>query len=185
MKHILFALFLVTVSGIVFFSCAKYKDPSPVNLHLTRPYCNDPAALNYNDSFPGVPDSTVCRYPSDAFAGVYIFHDSIFNDTIFIGFDSLVLRISAYSKSQISVFGFCSDTFYKDTLTAYINLIANVDTSAGDSLTLSQGQLIRPQNDTLTGTMQRDPIDTSLIHIYFTVVSDTGTNLHIGTAVKQ
>jgi len=198
MKHFLLALLLFSAAGFLLYSCAKYKDSKGyTDPRLTRPYCNDPAAVNYNDSFPGRPDDSTCIYPADEFAGTYIFHDSIYNDSnLFIAYDSLVLRIKAVNDSQFAMLGFNNDTIHWDTLTAQITLTAYVDTSKPwgiDTNTGVAGWLMYTTPspcgglacDTLSGTMTRDPIDTSIVHVSFVVVGSTGANTHAGTAYKQ
>jgi hypothetical protein len=192
MRPALTILVLFAVIAAVFFSCAKYKDPKGyTDPRLTNPYCNDPTAVNYNVGFPGKPDSTVCIYPSSEFTGTYVFHDSVFNDTLFLFMDSLVLRISAYNHNKILVKGLCSDTTCVDTFTANLLKVASVDTALLDTITLTVGQLLcpcilpLPPADTVSGTFTIDALDSTLLHINLVVISDSGSNTHAGSARKQ
>src|SRR5438132_180001 len=66
-------------------ACKKYVDePGKSDPRLSRKYCNDPEAVNFNRDFPGTADNSVCFFPSDAFKGTYTFTDSIY-----IGKDTL------------------------------------------------------------------------------------------------
>lgn len=161
-------------------SCKKYEDkPGPDDPRLTRPYCNDPEAVNYNWDFPGKPDNTVCRYPSDIFAGRYAFTDSVYNSA-----NSLVLQrqytldLVARSRSQMALLGFCGPT---DTvrMTATRFFRATVDT------TIEGGQPFCRPLDTLSGYITRTAADERRLKFFFAVVSDTGLTYHRGTAVKQ
>lgn len=178
--------FLIAILCILI-SCQKYKDPSPrTDARLTNPYCNDPAAVNYNVGFPGKPDNTVCIYPSDVFKGSYIFRDSVFHtsDNIFLFYDSVVINIDPASHSKISVTGICNSGGVL-TLTAGPTFLATVDTTIGDTTVINWGQPLCRPVDTFTGTIFRDRIDTTLLHITLQVASDTGMTTHIGDARKQ
>lgn len=173
---------IIFITGIcLLYSCQKYKDAPHKNLGLTNPYCNDPAAVNYNVGFPGKPDNTVCFYPSDLFKGVYYFRDSIYRDTLFIGTDSFTLTIDKFSNSKISVLGFCASGT-KIYFTADPTFTATADTTIGDSTTYNRGQQFCRVQDTLTGVISRDRIDTTMLHIALQVISDTGTTTHTGRA---
>ena len=183
-RYILFVVISVALGCCIFLSCAKWKDPKPINLGLTNPYCNDPAAVNYNWGFPGKPDNTVCFYPTDLFKGSYMFHDSVYKDTLFIRYDSFIMTITALSQTKISVAGFCSNG-NQITLTAGPTYIATVDTTEGDSLTINLGQKLCRIQDTVSGTISKDRIDSTLLHVSLQVVSDTGISTHFGSARKQ
>lgn len=189
MRYLVFITLLVIVSLTIGFSCKKWKDPAPVDdPRLTRPYCNDPDAVNYNWDFPGKPDSTVCFYPTDIFRGVYLCYDSVYkDDTLFIRADSFLMTINNSSTDptkKMEVFGFCpSGNFLK--LTASPSYEATVDTTVGDSLTVNLGQLFCRVQDTVTGMIFIDRIDSALLHIELQVFSDTGVTRHIGSARKK
>ena len=188
MKYIAFILFLLLVSTAVFFSCAKWKDPAPVNdPRLTNPYCNDPLAVNYNWGFPGKPDNTICFYPNSLFVGTYMYYDSVYKDTLFLGADSFVINIayvnSDTTHTKILMNGMCGHSLSLPALPGYQ---ATVDTLVGDTTTTSAGQLnfCRLQ-DTLSGIISRDRLDSpTVLHISFQVASDTGLTTHAGSAKK-
>lgn len=175
-----FLLFLLTVSVA---ACDKYTDPAkPDDPRLDRPYCNDPTAVNYNWDFPGYPDSTVCFYPSSVFSGNYLFRDSIYlPDGKFDSLRSLTtysLRVTALTRQKFSVIGFCSGDSIRFTADRFYR-------STGDT-SVPRGQLFCRATDTLSGTIIRNQADTEgRIYFTFTVVSDTATNTHRGTAYRQ
>jgi len=187
MRYIFF-ISLLALSGVcVFFSCAKWKDPKPVNdPRLTNHYCNDPAAVNYNLGFPGVPDNTVCYYPSDLFVGNYLLHDSVYLSPsgLFISADSFVIRVTKISNSKIGVIGFCKSGSQL-LMTAGPTYVATGDTTEGDSTTIYHGQMLCRIQDTISGTISKDRVDSTVLHIALQVVSDTGISLIQGRAVKQ
>lgn len=170
---------------ITIWGCSKTNENTSVDDGLfTRKYCNDPEAVNFNHGFPGTPDSSICFYPKDVFAGSYLVKDSIFNtefelDTVL----EKIISFIAVNNSNLKVNGFCpsgdplyftADRFYKaqsDSLTL------------GDSTKLP-GQLICSTSDTLIGTINKIEVDTPKIRINWTVASDTGINYHIGTGIK-
>jgi hypothetical protein len=182
MRYIIIIAMLSGVGIGILFSCNKYKDAPPKNdPRLTNPYCNDPLAVNFNVGFPGKPDNTMCFYPTDLFKGVYLFKDTVQRDTLFISADSFFITIDRLSKLKISVAGFCSSG---DTLlmTAGPTYVATVDTTEGDTTTVNPGQRFCRVQDTVTGTISRDRVDTTLLHISLQVVSDTGITTHTGSA---
>lgn len=168
-------------------SCRKYKDPKgerDPRLDSTF-YCNDPDAVNYNWGFPGTPDSTLCYYPADLYAGTYLFTDSVYNPDNSFDVDrsrtTYTLRFYRLSKNRFAVVGFCngSDTVY---FTAErVSLQANVDT-----LVAQLGQRLCRPLDTVYGNFTRNVTDTTGdIVVNLTVRSDTSTNFHRGKALKQ
>jgi hypothetical protein len=175
-------LFIPVFAMLVLLVCAcqKYVDKQTKgDPRLTNPYCNDPNAVNYNVGFPGKPDNTICFYPNDLFVGKYFYIDSIFQSDLTYTYSRIdTLYISSVSHTALRVIGFCApgDTL---RLTAGITYVANLDTTIGT------GQpLCRPQ-DTVSGTISKNLADTgAILHVYFQVVADTGTTLHIGTAKK-
>ena len=173
----------------VFFSCKKWKDPAPTtDPRLTNPYCNDPAAVNYNWGFPGKPDNSVCFYAIDLFAGKYIFKDSMYLASgLYVGYDSLVLNISpvAQSHSKMTVTGLCGFSGSVVISMTAASYTATVDTVVGDTTTLHRGQILCRIQDTLTGTLVKDRIDSTLITVSFQVANDTGIVMHTGRAIKQ
>ena len=193
MKYIKIILFIFL--GLSLHSCVKWKDAKATDPGITRHYCNDPDAVNYNWGFPGKPDNTICFYPSDLFAGVdSFFIDSIFQkDLSFTRRDSFMMTITRVTNSQILLAGFCSNNRSTAfSLTADRTYNATLDTVLGGI-----GQTFcRPRDstmgDTVTGNITRDVnllldtstakghiyIDTAILRFYFTVNSDTGITIH-------
>ena len=185
MKNLFSILTILAVGAILCYSCAKWKDPAPTtDPRLTNPYCNDPNAVNYNWGFPGKPDNTICFYPTDVFVGDYVFTDSVYLNPNFTFVQSQVetLHIARNSQTQMTVTGFCSNgnTIH---LTCDKSYNATVDTTLGDSVT-NRGQPLCRLVDTVNGTIAKDRIVDSLLHINFQVISDTGSTTHIGNAKK-
>lgn len=188
MRYFVFIALFVVASGGVFLSCKKYKDPAPTtDPRLTRPYCNDPEAVNYNWDFPGKVDNSVCFYPTDKFTGVYMWYDTVTKaaDGLFLGADSILLTFISSSHSKTTVGGFCVGGGKSLQMTVNRTLVASVDTLVGDSLTTNQGQIFCRQVDTVFGTITRDPLDATLLHMALTVASDTGITIHGGSARKK
>jgi hypothetical protein len=177
-------IFILILLAAGVYSCKKYVDkPAVKDPRLSKPYCNDPNAVNYNWDFPGTPDNSVCFYPTDVFAGVYELHDSAFLAATgwYVASDTVMLTIRRHSTTKMGVSGFCSNG---DSLlmTAGLTFMATVDTLIGDSITF-QGQAFCSLADTINGTITKDRINDSFLYINLFVSSDTGviTN-HIGTA---
>ena len=175
------------MGSAVFFSCAKWHDPAPKNLNLTNPYCNDPAAVNYNWGFPGKPDNSVCFYPYSLFVGNYMYYDSMYRDTLFLGADSFMISIVGTDTSHTRIFlnGFCGHPI---SLTAQPGYQATVDTLVGDTATATSGQnYFCGILDTLNGIISRDRLDSpTVLHFSFSVTMDTsGIVTHTGTAQKR
>ncbi len=162
-------------------ACSKYKDePGGSDPRLSRKYCNDPEAVNYNFDFPGTADNSVCYYPADAFSGVYSFKDSVYSTPgTLVRQDSILLRFFALSRVRIAISGFCpggSDSLH---FTANRTLRASGDT------TIVTGQRLCRDRDTLSGYITKSLGDSSRLRFFLTVVSDTGTTTHQGTAYRQ
>ena len=186
MRYFVSILIFLTAATAMLLSCAKWKDPKPVNLHLTNPYCNDPAAVNYNWGFPGKPDNTICYYPNTLFLGTYMMHDSMYRDTLFIGADSFLINVTISDTSHTKVFvsGFCNTGTLR--FTAAPTYVATVDTTVGDTTTLHQGQPFCVLTDTLSGTITKSILDSpTVLFISFQVASDTIITTHTGRAIKQ
>ncbi len=174
----------VLVAGVSWLAGCKqientYNDTDP-RLDSNR-YCNDPEAVNYNWNFPGKPDNAVCVYPADLFKGNFLFKDSVTREDGTL--DSVastrqyLLSIAAAGNNRVTLTGFCSQVLI---LTApRTGFRATLDT------TVVKGQLFCRPADTVNGSLQRDLADTMGLKIAFTVISDTGTRVHYGTATRQ
>ncbi|MCW3123327.1 MAG: hypothetical protein JWQ38_2819 [Flavipsychrobacter sp.] len=187
MRHPIFISFLI-ISGICLFaSCDKWKDPAPTDdPRLTNLYCNNPVAVNYNVGFPGKPDNSVCFFPSDLFQGTYIVKDSVYVSTsgLFLQADSFEITIVKYSDAKIGVTGFCKSGLQL-YLTAGPTYIASMDTLVSDRDTIHAGQMLCRELDTISGTITKDRVDSTLLHINLQIVNDTGITALIGNARKK
>ena len=162
-------------------SCKKYTDePGQGDPRLTRKYCNDPEAVNFNRDFPGTPDNSVCYYPADAFKGTYTFIDSIYSGTKLQAERTLQLQLTAGSKVKFTVLGLCGNGSGAMTFTANRQLRAVADTTI-----TGKGQLFCRSRDTVSGTLTQSLTDSTRLQFSLNVVSDTGTTLHRGTAYRQ
>ena len=187
MRYFVFIILLFATSTAVLLSCAKWKDPAPKDLGLTNPYCNDSKAVNYNWGFPGRPDNSVCFYPNSLFVGTYMYYDSVYRDTLFVGADSTMITISYPSAAdpthtKMDLTGICGLDI---KLTALPGYQATVDTLIGDTTTSTQGQYYCGAHDTLNGIISRSRIDSpTVLHMSFIVVTDSVSATHNGTAKK-
>ncbi len=148
-----------------------------------RAYCNSPTAVNYNWDFPGRPDSSVCIFPSDLFAGTYLFRDSIyFGDGEFDSARSgtaYTLNIARINNTQMRLSGFCAGGQTVPLTGTRTQFRAVVDT-----VTLRGALFCRPV-DTVIGYISRRLTDTLNLSVEFTVYSDSGVNVHRGTLRRQ
>ncbi len=181
-KIVTTAVLIILIAGAIF-SCNKYKSPKGyTDPNLTNHYCNDPNGVNYNWGFPGIPDNTVCFYPTDVFAGKYLFKDSVYLQSgyLFIFADSIILTIKKLTDSQMCIYGMCpnGDSIL---MTATPLFTAYVDTVIGDSVT-NWGQSYCGSADTIVGSISQNRID-SILTISFQVASDSGIiTMHTGSA---
>ncbi|HTO14720.1 MAG TPA: hypothetical protein VLZ83_03070 [Edaphocola sp.] len=185
-RQILFGVLIVLIAS--WSACEKYKDPKEKDLGLTREYCNDPSAINYNDSFPGVPNNSVCIFPTDLFEGNWHFQDSVFTpDGTFLNSETYILTFTAKDPSQDSL-------KRKLTLTGLcpsvnINLSANrYGLALTDTLIpyTDGGQFFCQNTDTISGQFKviRDSLNNNM-KINFTIHAPDNQFLHIGKAIKQ
>lgn len=177
-------LVIILLLGIA--ACSKSEDPSaprPGDLN-NRFYCNDPEAVNYNWGFPGTPDSALCYYPSDVYAGTYTFTDSVYNgDNSLDSARSLttyILNFIPLNKKTLAIIGFCGTMDTLHLTVDRVSLLTTIDTVAGF------GQTFCRMQDTVSGTVLNSRLDsTENLMFDFTVTSDTAINYHRGTAYKQ
>lgn len=186
MRHLGISISLILLIVVGSLSCKKWEDPAPVDdARISRPYCNDPTAVNYNWNFPGKPDNTTCYYPSDLFVGNYTLNDTIYDDKdVYLAALTRDISLTKVSYNQVAVNGLC-DFGSNLVVTAWAPYFAAVDTTVGDTLSESQGQLFCRTQDTVTGYFSRDKIDSSLVYIELTVKSDTGRTIHRAFARKK
>lgn len=172
----LFVLLAVVVG------CKKYTDtPGQSDPRLTRKYCNDPEAVNFNRDFPGTEDNSVCIYPANAFQGTYDFIDSVYSGNNVLQKElPLTLQITAQSHTKMTITGLCGASQSTGiAFTAARTLRATVDT------TIVTGQPLCRIKDTVSGYIAGNTSDGSRIRFYLSVVSDTGTTQHMGTAYRR
>lgn len=148
-----------------------------------RAYCNDPTAVNYNWDFPGRPDSSVCIFPSDLFAGSYRFTDSIYFaggelDSAHSG-KEYTLNIARINNTQMRLSGFCDGGQTVPLTGTRTQFRAVVDT-----VTVRGALFCRPV-DTVIGYISRRLADSLNLSVELTVYADTGVNLHRGTLRRQ
>lgn len=160
--------------------CQKWEDKPAPPIELTKRYCNLPVAINYNRDFPGIEDNSVCIFPSGPYVGSYSFADSVFYpdvDTAVV-FPVINFTISSRNDTQIYINNFCTGgNQLAFSTNRYYRAIS-------DSVIAPEKQLMCRSLDTLSGTMEYRPADSS-IYLEFTVVSDTGTSTHRGRAYKK
>jgi len=178
----------------MFVSCRKTAETKTDGRLDSNKYCNDPQAVNYNVGFPGLPDNTLCFFPTQLFKGNYLFIDSVLDkDLKFKSADSFNIQMIALNNVRIAFVGFCgkgsTDTIY---LTANKYYKAVPDSTNGPYDTKLNGYLVcgdgQKGPDTLTGYMQKYNTDSNKVLIRFNVNKvDTTlkTNYHYGTAIKQ
>lgn len=161
-------------------SCEKYKDtPGETDPRLSRHYCNDPDAVNFNRDFPGIADNSVCTYPADVFAGNYSFVDSIYDGgQKLLKETPLVLSFTAIDHTKFYLTGFCA-AGSQQYFTTNRSLLASADTTVGS------GQLLCRQTDTLSGNIFQALGDSTKVRFSLVVVSDTAVTYHQGTAYRQ
>ena len=182
------AIFILAFSGLMV-ACSKYKDPKGPDLGLTNKYCNDPAAINYNHGFPGVPDNSVCVYAVDLLSGTWLYQDSLFfPDSTFYQARNYTLQISEdlsandSMRNKLEVAGFCSNgQRLKITANRYGNALT-------DTLIefVPGGQFFCQVGDTISGSFMRTlDTTTAALRIDLFERNASGQFYHRGIAVKQ
>lgn len=103
-------LFSLVLGSII--SCRKPIEQNLPPVNIDRKYCNDPFAINYNDSFPGTPDNSTCKYAYDVYLGTWTLRDSMFKeDSSFFQFSEKDITFSilpSETKNQMNMSGYCS-----------------------------------------------------------------------------
>lgn len=178
---------LVALSGLLAVSSCKEKEkdyPATDPRLQTRRYCNDPSAVNYNWNFPGVPDNSTCFYGADLFKGDFLYRDSIYKpdgslDSAASGTD-YPLSILRIDSNKIGITGFCGGGGETLTLSAPRIGFRAVFDSTGP-----KGQRFCRVQDTVSGYLTRDLADSVRLQLFLTLISDTGTTTHRGTAYRR
>ena len=178
------------VLSLLVMSCTKDAGPK-TDARLSKLYCNDPQAVNYNWDFPGKPDNTLCFFPVDVFRGTYTFYDSVYDED-FQRNDSAYydIKLIALDKSKFAITGMCNKGVWteSDTIpfTADRFYKATVDsTTLTDSVKLKGWLSTCKVSDTVNGFIMKDKADTNLLHINLTFFTPHGPTYHIGTARKK
>lgn len=179
-------LLIAVLSAVVLFACSKYKDPPPAGYddRLTKPYCNDSKAVNYNWGFPGIPDNSVCIYAVDSFTGNWIFKDTVLlpnNDIAEIVDRNITFTPTEDTiKIHLAVTGWCGGNvpFY---ITANKYGRADVDSIPAGV----PGQLLCVSTDTLNGFFNKRIYGPDTMKIELTITNAAGTRYHKGVAIKQ
>lgn len=158
LKKIFFALPFLSIMA-----CQKATDQETPAIELTRKYCNDPYAVNYNDSFPGIPDNTKCRYPFDVFLGTWEMQDSVFrSDNSYLSAntrDITFTEVSDTLRNKMNVNGWCSGSPLKLSANKYGKAMIVNQLPYPDSAQVACG------NDTLMGYMQISILSNDTMHI--------------------
>lgn len=162
-------------------ACKKYTDtPGDFDPRLERRYCNDPEAVNFNRDFPGTADNSVCVYPSDAFEGAYRYDDSVYDGAQkLVKVQRIDFNITGTDRIHFQLNGFCPGSSQSIAFTSSRSLRAQADTTA------LKGQILCRPTDTVSGFITMPLFDSTRIRFSLTVISDTGTVFHQGTAYRQ
>lgn len=176
-------IFLLIITSTIFIACNKNNGQTKpdVDDQLNRPYCNDPIAINYNDSFPGVPDNSTCIYPEDKFIGSWQVTDSTFKmDSTFLSADSRTITIvslgeSSKDKLKINRWNTCATPLF---ITANKFGKANID----NLLSSDSGQVLCI--DTMVGYFQLTDTNESVMRISINAKSDISNYFHKAIATK-
>jgi len=174
MQRILLILLLFAAS------CKPYQDPEPISDdRINNPYCNDPSAINYNWGFPGLPDNSLCVYPTDVFTGNYTYFDTAYDAALnVLATNSYNLQISNVDTTRLLINGFCSGITIKATANRFLDFV--IDSIHGN------GQVFCDPLDTIIGGGQKSDFYDSLYILFnYQIESDTGLATHKGRAVKQ
>lgn len=192
MRRIIIAAMGIGIVTLYAIACKKAETNTNKNIDLSRPYCNDPQAVNYNWGFPGTPDSNICFYPFSVFEGDYTLIDSVFDANYSL--DSAltiarILHIYKIDRTRLAVIGFCgpNDTLYATATRFYSAYLDSSNAIAPDTGKLD-GQIVNwscNKNDTITGGFTRPSADSLHLHINFTFATDTGVFYHISTGTKN
>ncbi len=192
MKHIGRALLLMAIAGGIFYGCKKEEPSKTTDERLSRPYCNDPEAVNYNWDFPGTPDNSICFYPDEMFEGTYLVFDTTFDGEFVMDSSSarsFTATLVANTHSKMLLSGYvltptCTVNNLSITATRFYK--ATVDSTflpPPDSMYLN-GAIIC-NNDTLSGTISKKDKTNDTIMIDFTIAADSGLLYHRGKAIRQ
>ena len=172
-------LILFSLVLIFFTQCNKYKDPDPfTDPRLTNPYCNIPSAINYNWNFPGIPDNSTCIFPAQIYNGNYFYRDSFYNEMeTLVGKDSFDIQFDDIDTTQLLITGFCNSLSLKAKANRFFKFQLDSNTT--------KGQLFCRTIDTIAGNGYANSINDTIIHLTYTILTDTGIVYHKGIATKK
>lgn len=166
-------------------ACKKPSDQSVPDIsdQLTRPYCNDPIAANYNVGFPGIPDNSVCVYPYDKFLGTWDLKDSIFREdnTLYLVMDRIITFIPVSTdtnKNQMQILDWCAspiDIYCNKYGKAYIV----------NTLPYPDSAQVICSTDTIMGTFQLINNEDSAMKIQLVNRNNLGHFTHKSIATKR
>lgn len=181
---------VIALSLSIFSSCSKAPEEKTDPRLNEKRYCNDPDAVNYNVNFPGIPDNSICFFPTQLFKGTYLFIDSVRDkDYAFRSVDSFLVTLVAKTNTKLAFVGFIKGTTDTLNLTADKYYKAVIDSAKGAYDVKLSGSLVKNGNavDTVSGYLQKYSNDSNKILVRFAVVSgkDSVVNFHYGTARKQ
>lgn len=178
---LLIVAIIVIVSAV---SCLKPEDLPKRQLPpgLTGHYCNDPRAVNYNRGFPGIPDSSVCVYPVDAFVGQWTMTDSVFHaDSTF---NTVSVRTVSFVSTEDSLLSHLRISGLCDNGMAVLATADKYGQATLDSMdSHNAGQWLCSSADTATGKFyfSFSGQDTMLLQLR---VIGTHAGFHKGMATK-
>jgi len=169
-------------------SCQPVEDPVAPDIsdQLTRHYCNDPYAVNFNDSFPGIPDNTRCYYPQDLVAGTWLMMDSIFRpDGEYLEYVEKEINLQPFASEErniIHLLNWCSGSA---KVIMIINKYGKIEVEQQLEFP-AEGQIVCG-SDTLMGNGQRVIKDTdTLLVMELTEHKNSGQiKIHKITSYKQ
>jgi hypothetical protein len=159
-------------------ACKRYQDPIPPSINLTGKYCNIPYAVNYNWGFPAILDNTTCIYPSDIFAGNYIFIDSLKDaNGIYLPYDTSNILITKITDTTILLNGICQSSAFS----ARAKRILTFDLDSNTE----NGALYCTNTDTINGKGAKLNYNDSTIQFEFRVHKSSGIEYHKGILSKN
>lgn len=172
---------LSILSCLAIGSCQPPDDPVPPDIsdQIERRYCNDPFAVNYNDSFPGIPDNDRCYYPYDLVSGRWASLDSVFKqDGEFIEIvekELAITRTETEEKNKVILSNWCTGP---GSLAMIVNKYGRIDIENTLEYPI-EGQ-VTCGTDTLLGAGQYKVLDSdTTINFEFTEKKVSGqTRIH-------
>lgn len=165
--------------------CSTYTDPEKPDIEdeLQNKYCNIPTAVNYNWNFPGKEDNSICFYSWDLYEGSWQFIydvyaannniDKLFSDTIILSFSK---NVADTTKASMQVSGWCASGSMNILIDRFY--IAKTDTMPNGF----NYQIVCL--DTLSGTLEKNILDTATLSLKMAVNSPNGQFNYIGVGTK-